>query len=481
MADTVLALDIGTSMVKAVQLASDGTVVTHGSAPTPDDPAPGTDPGALWQVVVGVLARLVADSPRTVEAVVVSGQGDGLWSIDHDGTPQRAYPWNTIDAAQIVGRWERDGTIEAHFLRSGTVLWPGTDAALWRWLEKTDPGRIERTRAVLSAKDWIGFQLTGEVATDVTDASIAFLDLLNRRYDHQAIAGLGCEAIADRLPPILTPGAPLGALSSEVAVATGLRAGTPVHIGCLDLIAMIRAAGLHDPGDALAVLGTTAVAVSVLDALPIDVEPSGATVAMPEPGRYLRVLGASSGTTTLEWFLRTHGYAGDDRHDRFWDDVNAAGDQGALLLPYLAGERAPFLAPEARGAFLGLTAETSLGGMGHGVVAGITHALQHCLDAAGAGEEDLVLTGGGASRSEWCQLVADVLDRPVLVESRAHLGALGAASLVPGFEHLAGADEAQVRTRVTPGAGRHDAAARHTAYLDHVAALRPLFKELPRS
>lgn len=480
MTETVLALDVGTSMVKAVLLDRDGAVHSRGSAPTPEGPVPGTDPGSLWEVVLDVLSQLTAASPRPVDAVVVSGQGDGLWSIDRDGVPQRAYPWNTIDAAAIVQRWERDGTIEAHFRRSGTVLWPGTDAAVWRWLEATDPDRIERTRTVFSAKDWISFQLTGEIATDVTDASIAFLDLEARAYDARAIEGLGCHAIADRLPPVCAPGEVLGGVRAGVAARTGLTEGAPVHVGCLDLIAMIRAAGLREAGDALAVLGTTAVAVSVLDALPVEAEPSGATVAMPEPGRYLRVLGANSGTTTLEWFLRTHGYTGEDRHDRFWDDVNAAGDQGALLLPFLAGERAPFLAPEATGAFLGLTAATSLGGMGHGVVTGITHALKHCLDAAGAGEDDLVLTGGGASRREWCQLVADVLDRPVLVEARADLGALGAASLVPGFEQLAGADDTQPRTRITPAAGRDRAAERHTAYLDVVETLRPLFKELPR-
>ena len=480
MLETVLALDVGTSVVKAVLLDRDGVV--HGRAATaaPEDTVPGTDPQALWQVVEQVLGQLVAASTRPVAAVVISGQGDGLWSIDRDGAPQRAYAWNTVDAAEVVQRWERDGTIEAHFRRSGTVLWPGTDAAVWRWLEAQDPDRIARTGTVFCAKDWIGYRLTGVAATDVTDASIAFLDLASRSYDPRALEGLGCQSIAERLPPALVPGEVLGGVTAAAAVTTGLAEGTPVHVGCLDLIAMIRAAGLRDPGDALAVLGTTAVAVSVLDDLPVEAEPSGATVAMPEPGRYLRVLGANSGTTTLEWFLRTHGYTGDDRHDRFWDDVNAAGDQGALLLPFLAGERAPFLAPEATGAFLGLTAATTLGGMGHGVVTGITHALKHCLDAAGAGEDDLVLTGGGATRPEWCQLVADVLDRPVLVEARADLGALGAASLVPGFEQLAGADDTQPRARVTPAAGRDRAAERHTAYLDVVEALRPLFKELPR-
>lgn len=477
---SVLALDVGTSMVKAVLLDADGVVLGRESHATPEDGAPGADPDALWQTVAGVLRTLAAATSEPVGAVVVSGQGDGLWSIDVDGRAQRAYPWNSVVASDIVQAWERDGVIDRRFAAAGTVLWPGTNAAVWRWLEDTDPARIDRTAAVFAAKDLIGYLLTGEVATDVTDGTISFLDPTTHRYDPAAIEELGCAAITERLAPVRAPGELLGTVHADAAALTGIPAGTPLYLGVLDLIAMIRAAGLRAPGDALAVLGTTAVAVSIIDALPSADEPSGATVALPERHRYLRVLGASSGTTTLEWFLRTHGYTGDDRHARFWDDVNAAGDEGVLLLPYLAGERAPFLAPQATGALLGLTSTTTLGGMARSVVEGITFSLRHCLEAAGAGEDDLVLTGGGSTRPEWCQLVADVIGRPVVVEARPDLGALGAASFVPGFAGLAERDDPGRRTRVTPS-DRHAALdARYRRFLGLVEEFRTLWQEYPR-
>lgn len=485
MSDTVLAVDVGTSMVKAVLLGRDGHIVARASAPTPDDGRPGCDAADLWESVAVVLRELTTGTANgtvnRLAGVIVSGQGDGFWSLDVDGSPQRGYPWNTVVASDIIHGWEADGTIEAHFRRTGTVLWPGTNAAIWRWLEATDPDRVGRTGTVFAAKDWISFALTGVAATDVTDGSIAFLDLDGREHSPEVIDTLGCLSVTDRLAPVRNPGDLLGAVTTSASAATGIPEGIPVYVGCLDLIAMIRAAGLREPGDALAVLGTTAVAVSVLDRLPIDQEPSGATVAMPENGRMLRVLGASSGTTTLEWFLRTHGYVGDDRHVRFWDAVGSADDEGVLLLPYLAGERAPFLAPQASGAFLGLTSSTTFGGLGRAVVEGITFSLRHCLDSAGANDEDLVLTGGGSTRAEWCQLVADVLERPVVLEARPDLGALGVASFVPGFEQLARREDPRERVRLTPSAASPDLAVRYRRFLAVVDSIRPLWKELPRS
>lgn len=480
MSAAVIAVDVGTSMVKAVRLTLDDRAPVTVSRPAPTDAAPGVDADAVWDTVADVLTELSAAEAAAVEAVVVTGQGDGYWSLEEDGTAGRAYPWNTVVAADAIHAWEADGTIDRHFRRSGTVLWPGTTAAVWRWLQDTDPQRAARTRTVLWAKDWIAYRLCGVVATDPTDATIPFLDLRTGGYDHEALADLGCEALADRLPPIVMPGEEIGRVTAAAAARTGLAEGTPVVMGVIDLVAMIRAAGLREVGDAMAVLGTTAVAVSVGDGVPAHVEPSGATLKLPEPGRILRVLGASSGTTTLEWYLSTHGYTGPGRYDAFWADTLAAADEGVMVLPHLAGERAPFLAPQATGAIVGLTPTTTRAGLGRGVVEGITLSLRHCLEAADAGPGDLVLTGGGATRPEWCQLVADVTGRAVVVDGRPDLGALGAAALVGGFEALATALGAERRTRYVPAADGGSFDHRFATYVALVDAFRSIWKELDR-
>jgi sugar (pentulose or hexulose) kinase len=462
-------------MIKALRLSADGSVQARADRRAPVDDAPGTDPMAQWETVREVLLEVTAGGPDTLAGVVVAGQGDGLWRIGTDGRPRRAYLWNATEPAGVVAGWEADGTIERHFRRTGTVLWPGTSAALWRWLLATDPDELRGTASVGTAKDWITYQLTGVLVTDVTDATIPFLDLATGRQDPALVEALGCDGLTELLPPVRTPGEALGPVTAAAAEATGLPAGTPVVVGCLDLAAMVRGLGLSAPGDALAVLGTTASTVAISDHAPLEREPAGATVRLPAPDRFLRIMGANSGTTTLEWFLGLHGYTGEDRYDRFWDDL-AGVDEGLVLLPYLAGERAPFLAPEATGAVLGLTPRTTVAGIGRATVEGITFTLRHGLEAVGAGDDALVLTGGGAARSEWCKLVADVTGREVLVDERRDVGVLGAASLIPGFEGLA--HRAVDAARYEPGPASAGLDERYRRFVALVEAFRPLWKEL---
>lgn len=473
-AEQVVAVDVGTSIIKALRLTADSQVAARAARPAPTDNAPGTDPVAQWEAVRAVLAE-VAEGAPSLAGVVVTGQGDGLWRLDEAGRGLRAYLWNATEPAAVVAAWDADGTIERHYRRTGTVLWPGTSAALWRWLERADPAEANRTATVFTAKDWVTYQLSGVIATDVTDATIPFLDVTTGRYDPGAVADLGCAHLQDRLAPVHGPGEVLGEVTPVASEATGLPAGTPVVAGCLDLAAMVAGLGLTEVGDALAVLGTTASTVAITDRVPIDTEPAGATIRLGSPDRFLRVMGASSGTTTLEWFLAVNGYEGEGRYERFWTDIDGV-DQGVVLLPYLAGERAPFLAPEASGAFLGLTSTTTAAGLGRATVEGITFSLRHGLESVGAGTDQLVLTGGGSSRPEWCQLVADVTGREVVVDTRSDVGVLGAAALVPGFGALA--HTAQAAEHYRPGPRAAELGRRYQRFVDLVAAFRPLWKEL---
>lgn len=472
----VLAIDVGTSMVKAVRVTADGAgrQVASRSAPGGD---PGVDAEAVWETCAAVIRELTDSlGPQDgIDAVVVTGQGDGLWTLQRDGAPGTAYPWNRAVAGAVVQEWEADGTIAEHFAATGTVLWPGTAAALWRWLRRTCPEQAEQVSTVFCAKDWVGYRLCGEIATDVTDATIPFLDPRTRRYDPAALERLGCTDLAERLAPVAPTGSRLGAVTTEAARSTGVAAGTPVHVGCLDVVAMIRGAGLQDLGDSIAVLGTTAVAMSIVAEPVPDGEPSGATIVLPEEGHYLRVMGSNSGTSTLEWYLRTMQYTGSDRYDRFWADVAAATEGAEVFLPYLAGERAPFLAPEATGVFLGLTPTTTAAALSRSVAHGLTMALRHNLDTGQDAAAELVLTGGGSSAPQWCQLVADVTGRAVVVDERPDIGALGAASVLPGLSDL-GRRTAGERTRYEPSSASAELQSAYRQFIDLIPQFRPIWR-----
>ena len=424
---TILAIDAGTSAIKAAVIADDGAVVAVGRESVVGRASVGNDPIAYWHHVVAAI-RAVSEEARTADSIAVTGQGDGLWTIDQAGLPAGpAHEWNSAASAEVVRRWEQDGTIEQHYRHGATVLWSGTSAALWKWLQRTDAEHCARTSHVFFAKDWINYQLCGVVATDVSDATIPFLDLDTGTYSTTAIAALGCSDLEDKLAPIRPQGGTLGKLSRQAAEATGLVKGTPILMGCVDGVALINGVGLKQPGDALGVLGTTAAALVLTESLDRSGETVGATLRLQDDGHFLRFMGSNSGTSTLDWYRSTVGSS----LDEFWDDV-AQGSPGVTMLPYLSGERVPFLAPDATGTFIGLTASTGRPELARAVAHGITHSLRHCLDAAGGSNGPIVLTGGGSASSQWCQLVADVSQRTVYVDDRPHVACVGLATLVTG-------------------------------------------------
>lgn len=425
---TILAIDAGTSAIKAAVISDDGEVAAVGRESVAPRASVGNDPIAYWHHVVNAI-QAVSEEAQTADAIAVTGQGDGLWTLDHAGLPAGpSYEWNSSVSADVVRRWEQDGTIEQHYRHGATVLWPGTSAALWRWLQNTDPEHCSRTSHVFFAKDWINHQLCGVVATDVSDATIPFLDLETGAYSSTAIATLGCSDLMEKLAPIRPHGETLGTLSKPAAEATGLVEGTPILMGCVDGVALINGVGLERPGDALGVLGTTAAALVLTETLDRSGEAVGATLRLQDDGLFLRFMGSSSGTSTLDWYRNTFGSS----LEEFWEDVSN-GSPGVTMLPYLSGERVPFLAPDATGTFFGLRPSAGRPELARAVAHGITHSLRHCLDFAGGSDGPIVLTGGGSASSQWCQLVADVTQRTVYVDDRPHVACVGLATLVTGL------------------------------------------------
>lgn len=469
----VIALDVGTSVIKAHRLDANGKTLASAALPSPAETEAGVDPEDVWQVVATVLTQVSAGADE-LAGVIVTGQGDGLWRVDAAGRGLRSYQWNSTRATEVVRRWDHQGVIEEHFRASATVLWPGTAAALWVWLSETDPAEAARTAAFFTVKDWVGYRLSGRIATDVTDATIPFLDPATGEYSPAAFGRLGCEALAPLAPEVLQPGDLLGAVTPDASQTCGLPVGLPVHVGCLDGAAMLFGLGLNQPGQAMAILGTTVAAVAISDQLPVSQEPSGAVLRLGE-GRYYRIMAANSGTTTLEWFLNSHGYSGAERYERFWSDFSAAKDCQLVMLPYLAGERAPFLEPAATGAYVGVTPATTMADFARATVEGISFGLRLGLEAVG-GQGPILLTGGGAKRPEWRQLVADITGREVVVDPGRESSLLGVASLVPGFSGLATSEHPSEIYR--PGAEAPRLQAGYRRFTQTLLAFRGLWKQL---
>ncbi|MCY4316229.1 MAG: FGGY family carbohydrate kinase [Roseovarius sp.] len=443
MAKLWLGLDVGTTTVKAAAYAPEGAQLAFAEVPSEvahgPDGSSEQDMAAVRQTVQTALTELVSKCGGSeFQSLGIAAQGDGIWCVTRDGAPAGpAMLWNDTRTADDLARLVDAGATDVIGRGCHTSLWSGTSGMLWRWIRANRPGMAENTAYAVTCADWIALGLTGQIATDFSDASIPFLDFRKRVYSSDQIAALDCQDIARKLVMPRRADTALGGVTAQAARETGLPEDLPVSIGTLDLGAMIVGMGMDQPGQTMMIMGTTAVVNILTDRVDPTDAPVGASVLHPTSDTIIRVLAPTTGAAAFDWFAGLHpkslgGVSAGDVAARMNELVRDVppGANGVIFLPYLNGERAPFVASDMRGAFHGLSATTTTGDMGRAVMEGAALSLRHCLEAEGGLPTTPVqLTGGGAKNPVWCQIIADVMGRPVLASSAADHGLWGAAAL----------------------------------------------------
>ena len=501
----LLGLDVGTSLIKAVVFDLDGTEIASGSqAVAVQSPQPGwteQDMEDVWAAAAAAMRDALAQtgSAGDIAALAVAGQGDGAWMIDAQGQPVAPAPlWSDGRATATIERWAASGALSRLYERGGTVLWPGSQAALLAWYEEHEPELLQRVDTVFCSKDWIRFRLTGTIGTDQTDGSIPFMDLSRRAISSEQFEFADLATHAQRLPPVGDSTDVVGSVTVAAAAATGLRAGTPVVAGLLDVTANAIGVGAIDGGQAFVTLGTTALSAVVLDQPVFEPPDIGASICHAPPGRWMRAFGAMAGTPNLDWYLATMGEGicaeaeaqERDGYAQLEAEVvsSAAGAGGVIYHPFLLGERVPFLEPKARGSFFGLSMGTTRADVARAVSEGIAFAIRHCFEAIGQPVTEVRLSGGGARSHVWSQILADVTGTTMSVPSGSQFGALGAAITAGVGIGLYADYEAAVRRcvrieRVHEPAMEHRAIydERFQLYIDLIDAMQPYWPRLSRS
>ncbi|MFI9171271.1 FGGY family carbohydrate kinase [Streptomyces lincolnensis] len=463
-------IDVGTSMVKAAAFDGAGRALAVGSRPVGLALHEGfveQDMEEVYAAVVAVLEEVTRQVPEPVELAGLTGQGDGVWLVDGQGRPVRAAAsWMDGRAHELVHQWLADGTFETVFRRTGGAMFPGSPGPLLAWLDRHEPKALDAARAAVYCKDMVFQRLTGasRATTDVSDASMPFLDPRTRMYDNRVVELLGLTHRRGLLPPVSDPVA-TGGTRGE-----GLPAGTRIANGPYDLPASALGAGVTTPGDGLLIVGTCLAALVATTDLDLDGEPAGLYISTDRPGHRLRAMPAMVGTAALDWVLSTTGV----RHEEV-DDLLAAtppGAHGVRVLPYFApsGERAPFVEPRLRAELTGVSLESTPADLIRATCEGIGYAARHCLEAAGL-TGSLAVCGGGTRSGAWMRLLADVLGRPLRVVE-GEVGARGA--VLAAAERYGVALDAAEWTRPTavvePDPGR--AAYYAKGYQDHLARLQ---------
>lgn len=468
-----IGLDVGTTAVKAAAYTSDGRRLAYHRAPIQVlRPSPGLSEQsmeAVWQCVLTCMRGVVEQiDASTVRSIGVCGQGDGLWMLDANKKPLRnAILWNDRRADGLVSDWMEDGTSDKLSRFSRTANWSGTSGSALRWLADNQPDALDAAHHILFCKDWITYRLSGVIGSDYSDASIPFLDLSLQSYASEAFSLLGLPDLSNRFSPPVRASEKAGNLLPDVADHLGLPGDVSVATGALDLASMMVGLGLNQPGDMVFILGTTAVFSYVMAPEPFDEPPVGATAHHPFTDDWIRILAPQSGASAFDWFAALHPKSfGGESSAEIAAKINDAakdvppGANGVLFLPFLTGERAPFVAPHASASFLGMSATTTKADLARAVMEGASFSLLHCFKSGSVpAPKQVILTGGGARNPLWCQIVADVLGIEIVANEAEDHGLWGAALLGSAaaglMDPLTGGERAEERTIFIPDATAH--------------------------
>ncbi|CAN3700175.1 Xylulose kinase [Microbacterium sp. MM2322] len=458
MTPAVLGIDAGTTAVKAVLYSLEGETLAAGHRAvsvvrTPDGGAE-SDIDAVWDAVVGAVRQalsLARSAQPDVVAIGVTGQGDGAWLVDGEGRPVRpAALWLDGRGADRVAAWQRDGRDAAVVAATGSASFPGTLPVLLDGFAETEPETLARAAHHLNCKDAVRHRLTGEVATDPSEASRTYLDPATLAYSDEMIDALGHRRFAHLLAPVRAPHEVAGPLTDAAAAELGLTAGVPVAVGLVDSAACPVGLGALADQDGWVVLGTTAtVAVNRADRAAAD---SGIGILLPT-GRGTQVIEALSsmvGTPNLDWVRDSLGLS-----DRGWSELERLartatdGSGGVVYLPYgsPSGERAPFVDSAASASWVGMSVTTTPAQLLRSVFEGLAFTVAESLDLLDAGDR-VPVCGGGARSDLLCQLLADVSGRTIVRTTDPEIGARGAATVALVAAGLA--DDLAAAVRVFP-------------------------------
>lgn len=442
---TYLGIDLGTSSVKALVVEDDGRVRGVGSAEFPTDhPQPGwaeQNPDDWWSAAAAAVRQATGWLPGiTIDAIGLTGQMHGTVMLTESGQyVAPAIIWSDTRSWRQAQAMTGEIGIAKLAEIAGSPVAAGFQAATLSWLRQERASLFWRAHKVLLPKDDLRRRLTGETATDPGDASgTLLLDVRWRTWSPDLTKAVVLDA--GRLPTILPSNARAGTLTASAAEAFGLQAGIPVMTGTGDAAAGLLGAGIVDPATMLLSISTGAQ-VMVPAAL-VKPDPEGRTHTFcsalePGPGRPgWYTMGATlAAGMGLRW-LRDEALAlgGTDAYERMtgWASESIPGARGLLFLPYLAGERTPYMDARLRGAFLGLGGHHQRGDLVRAVIEGSTMAALDAFDvlrAQGAAPTKIVMAGGGAKSPLWRQIAADMFGLPVHALATADQAAMGAALL----------------------------------------------------
>ncbi len=450
--DVIIGIDAGTSVLKAVAFDLTGrqleAFAVRNNYQSGEHGAVTQSLAQTWRDCVSALRGLAGKFPGLREraaAIAVTAQGDGTWLVDRENAPVGdAWLWLDARAASTVRALSAGPLSRARFEATGTGLNTCQQGSQMAHMDRVTPELLDRADAALHCKDWLYLNLTGERATDPSEASFTFGNFRNRQYDDTVIEALGLQKRRRLLPQIIDGTEVVHALTAEAAEATGLRAGTPVSLAYVDMAMTALGAGVRcgDADAGCSTIGSTGVhmrAKPVKDIF-LNAEGTGYVIALPVPGIVTQVQTNMGATINLDWILHVAAelmsangarVTLSDLIPRVDEWFAASRSVPVLYHPYIseAGERGPFVNADARAGFIGLSSRDRFPEMLRAVIEGLGMATRDCYAAMGDMPAELRITGGAARSRALRATLAAAVNAPVRVSAREEAGAAGAAMM----------------------------------------------------
>ncbi|HEY9100673.1 xylulokinase [Chitinimonas sp.] len=480
-----IGIDLGTSGLKAILLDRSGKVAASATAPlSVNRPQPlwsEQQPADWWQACQLAMDSLMTQvmaaglAPASIQAIGLTGQMHGATVLDAQGEVLRpAILWNDGRAhAECLLLEQR--VPEARKI-TGNLMMPGFTAPKLLWLARHEPEVFKRIAKMLLPKDYLRYQLSGDYATDMSDAAgTLWLDVARRDWSDALLDASGLSR--QQMPQLFEGTGITGRLKPELARRWGLNE-IPLVAGASDNAAGAIGAGIVSAGQAMLSLGTSGVYFAAADGYRSN--PAGAVHsfchALPQTWHLMSVM--LSAASCLDFTAGLCGYP--DVPALLADAEQGQVEAGApYFLPYLSGERTPHNNPQATGAFFGLTNATDRAALARATLEGVGLGLldgMDALEASGLTPDDITVIGGGSRSAYWVQMLADISGRALTRREGGEVGpALGAARLARLA--LGDAPLAEV-CPVPPAVALHQPdPARHDFYQTR---RRPLFQALYR-
>lgn len=448
--DYFMGIDAGTSGIKVIVIDRNGRVTGKGyhecNVLTPLPGYAEQNPRDWWAALnkAAVMAVESCGVGKEIRSVSFSGQMQGCTMLDKNLEPlancliwldQRA----GIEAKELNCRITKEEMLEI----TGSYCLPSYWAAKLNWVKKNRPEQYRSICKVVFAKDYLRYCMTGELATDVSDASLTFLlDLKTRDWSERMleVSGISRKILPDR---VLESQEVAGYLKREVAEAWGMRAGIPVITGGGDQPVGGIGCGAVKTGIVGATIGTSGVVFGCCDIPFADKKNRGIlSTCHSVPGKYDFLGCTLSAGGSFKW-LRDTFFEQEKREleakkkDAYDWMTGLAGEipvgsEGLVFLPYLNGESTPVVDADARGVFFGLTLRHGKGAVIRSVMEGVTFSLKDTIEIfreVGVNVTEVRAMGGGAKSSLWRQIQADIYNARVVTTNMDEGPAAGAAIL----------------------------------------------------